>query len=386
MVRLRSIRPVLLVVLSCSAMPLGCSASGGQTYDSNPDAGNDAADASIGETGVEDATSDTDAQDAAGQDVTVEAGLDADAEPPDLDAAVGGGELIKRSYVGPEGTRDYLLYVPAGYDGTPRPLLVGLHGCSQSASHFAYITGFNHLADTEGFLVVWPEQNVVANASLCWNWFSLVHQRRDTGEAAIIASIVNEVAGTHAVDSKRVYAAGISAGGAMAVVLGAVFPDVFAAIGSVEGCPFRGTPCVGSPSVLPPSTLAGYVVDAMSANARPVPLFAVQGTLDANVLPPNAELLVQQWVRAADAVDDGAANGSVSTTPAYTTDGSAPGGYDYEKDVYLDAGGDVLVERWLVKGLGHAWPGGAPAIAYSDPKGPSASDESWRFFEEHPMP
>ena len=369
-------RPIILPLL---AALLGCSASGGQTYDSDPDAGQDA---SADAVEAEDVAMDTSLLDAADTDVTA----DADAALPDLDAAVGGGELIQRSYVGPEGTRDYLLYVPAGYDGTPRPLVVGLHGCSQSASHFAYITGFNHLADTEGFLVVWPEQNIVSNTSLCWNWFSLVHQQRDTGEAAIIAGMVDEVAGTHAVDSKRVHAVGISAGGAMAVVLGAVFPDVFASVGSVEGCPFNGTPCVGSPSLMPASTLAGYVVDAMGSKARLLPLLVVQGTLDTSVLPANGELLVQQWVRAADQIDDGATNGSVPTTAASTSDGSAPGGHDYEKAVYLDANGDVLVERWLVSGLGHAWPGGAPAIAYSDPQGPSACDESWRFFEEHPMP
>ncbi len=371
-----------LIILQCPLVA-ACSASSDQVYDSDPDGGaQDAAseDAAAQDAVAQEAAADVGPADASDPDVI------ADADPPDLDATVGGGELLSRSYVGPAGTRDYLLYVPAGYDGTPRPLLVALHGCSQTPSHFAYISKFNLLADAKGFLVVWPEQVVAANTSLCWNWFLPGHQRRDVGEAAILAGMVDEVSGTHAVDPKRVHAVGVSAGAAMSVVLGAVFPDVFASIGSVEGCPFKGTPCVGSPSALPASVLAQYVVDAMGSHARPVPLFAVQGTLDTSVLPANGELLVQQWVRAGDQVDDGQDNGSIPVSPDHVDTGTAPNGHSYETDVYLDASGDVFVERWLVSGLGHAWPGGAPAIAYSDPKGPSATEESYRFFEAHPMP
>jgi poly(hydroxyalkanoate) depolymerase family esterase len=363
-----------LALLVASA---GCSASSGQTYDTDLDAGADVVDDVVSEeSGPEDAAD-------AGIDAELDAPVEEDA---DLDAAVGGGELLSRTYVGPEGTRDYLLYVPAGYDGTPRPLVLALHGCSQSASQFAYVSGYNHLADQKGFLVVWPEQNIMANASMCWNWFLPGHQGRTVGEAAILAGMVGDVAGSHAVDPKRVHAVGISAGAAMSVVLGAVFAEKFASIGSVEGCPFNGTPCVGSPSLLPASTLAQYVVDAMGTNARPVPLFVIQGTLDMNILPQNAELLVQQWLRAADAVDDGVTNGSISTTADHTDTGTALNGHAYKTDVYLDGAEDVFVERWLITGLGHAWPGGATAIAYSDPQGPSATEESYRFFEEHPMP
>lgn len=368
----RSVKVLVWVVLA------GCSASSGSTFDSDRDAGTDAADdvsPDSTESGPDDAASDA-----------VDSSSDsAEADGPDLDAAVGEGELSKRSYVGPEGTRDYLLYVPAGYDGTPRPAVVALHGCSQSASHFAYVSGYNHLADQKGFIVIWPEQNIVSNSSLCWNWFLPGHQQRDVGEAAILAGMVTAVMGTHAVAEDRVHAVGISAGAAMAVVLGAVFPDVFASVGSVEGCPFQGTPCVGSPSVMPASTLAGYVVDAMGIHARSVPLFAVQGSLDTSVLPANGELLVQQWVRAMDRIDDGTSNGSVPSTPHHTNSGTASGGLDYDVDVYLDGAGEVVVEKWLVAGLGHAWPGGAQAIAYSDSRGPSATEESYRFFEEHPM-
>jgi poly(hydroxyalkanoate) depolymerase family esterase len=367
------------VLFALFAATLGCSASSG-TYDGQPDTGTDGGTDATQDVGAD--TEDHDVSEADPPDVYPET----DTDVIDLDAVTGGGELIKRSYVGPEGTRDYLLYVPKGYDGTPRPLVLALHGCSQSASHFAYVTGYNQLADQEGVLVVWPEQTIVANSTLCWNWFLPGHQRRDVGEAAMLAAIVREVAGTHAVDPKRVHAVGISAGAAMSLVMAAVFPDVFASIGSVEGCPFQGTPCVGSASMLPAATLAGYVEEAMGAYARPVPLFAVQGTLDFNVPPANGDLLVKQWVLAADAVDDGLSNQSIPPSPDHTDSGVAANGHAFVKEVYLDADEEVFIEYFKVDGLGHAWPGGAQAIAYSDPQGPSATDESWRFFEAHPMP
>jgi poly(hydroxyalkanoate) depolymerase family esterase len=365
----------LAAILTLVPASLGCSSSTGDTFTNPTDAGSD---------GAEDAVSE-ETEDAP-EEAALDAYPDVDTDVVDLDGAVGGGELVRRAYAGLEGTREYLLYIPAGYDGTPLPLVVAMHGCSQSATHFAYVTAYNQLADTKKFLVLWPEQAMVFNASLCWNWFLPGHQKRDVGEAAILAAMVKEVKGSHGVDPNRVHAVGVSAGAAMAVVLGAVFPDVFASIGSVEGCPFQGTPCVGSPSIMPPSTLATYVVDAMGVHARPVPLFAIQGSLDMNVLPANGDLLVKQWVLAADAVDDGITNGSVPSSPHHTNDGAAPGGHSYATDVYVDGAGEVLIEYWKVSGLGHAWPGGAPAIAYSDPKGPSATEESYRFFEAHPLP
>jgi len=355
----------------------GCSSASSDTFSAQKpgDAGADVAD---------DVTSD--AADDVRREPEPDAAEDAPVDVENAYAPVGSGTLQKLSYAGPEGTRDYLLYEPAGYDGTPLPLVVALHGCSQTASHFAYVTGFNQLADAKGFLVAWPEQTLAANSGGCWNWFLPGHQQRTTGEAAIIAGIVQEVKGTHAVDDERVYATGISAGAAMAIVMAAVFPDRFAAVSSVEGCPFQGTPCIGSASVLPAETLAGYAFQAMGSYARAVPVMVVQGDIDFNVPLANGELIVQQWLGVADRADDGSSNQSVSRQPDHTDKGTAPGGHSYDTAVYVDGNGAPLVERWLVHGLGHAWPGGAPAVAYSDPMGPSATEESYRFFEAHPMP
>ena len=310
---------------------------------------------------------------------------DAPAEVATADAAVGTGSLEKLSYAGPEGTRDYLLYVPAGADTTPLPLVVALHGCQESAAHFAYVSRFNLLADVKKFIVAWPEQTAVANSIMCWNWFLPAHQRRDTGEAAIIAAIARQVMASHTVDSKRVHAAGISAGGALALVEGTIFPDLFASVATVEGCPFRGAPCIGSLTTLSADALAQLAFDAMGTNARALPVFVVQGDLDMSVAPANGELIVQQFLGVADRADDGLSNGSVSKSPSGTTSGQVPGGHAFDTDVYA-AGGINIVERWLVHGMGHAWPGGPPAIAYSDPAGPNITPESYRFFEEHPSP
>jgi poly(hydroxyalkanoate) depolymerase family esterase len=270
--------------------------------------------------------------------------------------------------------------------GTPLPLVVALHGCDESAAHFAYVSQLNWLADTERFIVAWPEQTAVANTLLCWNWFLTAHQQRDTGEAAIIAGITRSVAQEFPVQPDRIHAVGISAGGAMALVEGVVFPDLYASVATVAGCPFQGTPCLGAPSSLSGDALASLAFQAMGAHARALPVFVMQGDADFNVTPANGELIVQQFLGVADRADDGASNDSVSRQPAQSSSGSVPGGHDYDIDVYEDAEAHPIVERWLVHGMGHAWSGGAVAITYSDPAGPDASFESYRFFKQHPMP
>lgn len=339
-------------------------------------------DAGTQEASAQDAPMDSDAGDEPSED----AAQDLAEELANADAAVGAGSLEQRSYAGPEGTRDFLLYQPSGYDGTPLPLIVALHGCNESAAHFAYVSQLNVLADSQRFVVAWPEQTYVANSMMCWNWFASAHQQRTTGEAAIIAGIARAVMQELAIDPKRVHAVGISAGGAMALVEGTIFPDVFASVASVEGCPFQGVPCVGSPSTLSGDSLAQLAASAMGSLLRPLPVFVVQGDADLNVAPANGELIVQQYLGVADTADDGLLNQSVSRQPSQSTSGSVPGGHTFDTDVFADSTGQSLIERWLIHGMGHAWPGGPSAIAYSDPAGPDASAEIVRFFSQHPLP
>lgn len=301
---------------------------------------------------------------------------------PDAPPAVG---FEQYDWSGPQGYLHWLLRRPADEDGTPRPLYVALHGCSQTADGFAAIAHLEQLADSRGAYVALPQQSTSANALGCWNWFAADAQQRDGTEPTMIVGVVQQASSLASVDPKRVHVFGLSAGGAMAVVLASTWPDVFASAGVVAGCPYRGTPCVSSPSSEPAEKLAGYVVDAMGSRARLLPMIVMQGDADQTVPPANAALLVGQWLGAADRIDDGVANASVSPSPASTTSGSVPNGYDYQVAMY-EVSGDAFVESWTIRGQGHAWPGGVAGQAWSDPKGPDATVELARFFDAHPMP
>ena len=295
--------------------------------------------------------------------------------------------LERHAFAGDAGSRDYLVASPPG-GGRGRPVVVYLHGCSQTAAAAAEATRFAALGARERFVVVFPEQDPRANTSRCWNWFSPSHQSRDAGEPALIAGITRAVLAAEGADARRVYVAGLSAGGAMAVVMGATWPDLYAAVGVVAGCEYRGLPCILAPSAVPPETSARFAYEAMGPRARPVPVFVVQGDADRVVPPANAALVVRQWIETADLADDGADNDSVPTEPVARRAGDAAvaGGYGYEVAEWSGPDGRPLVERWLVAGLGHAYPTGGHDGPGADARGPDATAGAWRFFAEHPLP
>jgi poly(hydroxyalkanoate) depolymerase family esterase len=282
--------------------------------------------------------------------------------------------LERRTFAGPAGSRRYDVYRPPG-GGQGRPLVVYLHGCTETAAEAAEATGYPDLATREGFVVVFPEQELEANSGRCWNWFRDSDQTRDTGEAAIIAGITRTVLAEEGSDARRVYVAGLSAGASMAVVMGATHPDLFAAVAVIAGCEFRGLPCVLSPSTLAPEISARYAYEAMGPHARPVPAFVVQGDSDPVVPPANADLVVRQWLETADLAFDGRDDGPAPSEPAARRWETEPAGRAYEVALWNGPDGLPLVERWLVAGLGHEYP-----------RGPDATTGAWRFFLAHPRP
>lgn len=290
------------------------------------------------------------------------------------------------------GQRSYKVYVPQGYTGTRSlPLLVDLHGCGSNGDEEARWSGFNALADARQVLVAYPEQDANANGSRCWNWFLPDHQTREAGEPAIIAGITREVMGRWNVDARRVYLAGISAGGAMSVIMAATHPDLYAAAMVYSGCEYSGLPCMGAPSATPAETSGEMAYQQMGPRARVVPVMVIQGDTDPLVPSINAEMVVQQFLATGDWADDGANNGSISRTRSGMRSGQKPGGRSYQIDSYTDASGCLLAERWLIAGSGHMWsnatPNGSPRdAALTDPLGPDVSTPTFDFLLAHVMP
>jgi poly(hydroxyalkanoate) depolymerase family esterase len=279
------------------------------------------------------------------------------------------------------GTRSYMLYVPHRPSDAPRPMVVMLHGCTQSADDFAAGTQMNRLADEHGFLVVYPEQAAHANPSKCWNWFNPQDQARDVGEPSLIAGIVREVAARHAVDARRIFVAGLSAGAAMAVVMGETYPELFSAVGVHSGLAYGSAHDVlsammamkGGRAGLPGQMIKPVVAEPSRKQAvQPMPTIVFHGDRDHTVQHTNAAEIVRQ---ARDA-HSARAGELVSSTQR----GEASGGRTYSRTVDDDGSGRAHIESWTVHGAGHAWSGGHASGSFTDGKGPDASAEMARFF------
>ncbi len=287
------------------------------------------------------------------------------------------GAFLARTHTGPAGSRPYKLYVPASAaDDAPRPLVVMLHGCKQNPDDFAAGTRMNALADEHGFLVAYPAQSRNANGSNCWNWFRPEDQRRDGGEPAILAGIVADVTAAHRIDPARVFVAGLSAGAAMAVILGQTHPELFAAVGAHSGLPSGAAHDVGSAFMAmngAKPVFGSAPARAATTSRGPSPRTIVfHGDQDATVVARNGEAIVAQAVA-----------GDAPLAPAAAARGSA-GGRSFTRTVYADDAGRARVELWLLHGGAHAWSGGSTSGSYTDPSGPDASAEMVRFFLQAP--
>lgn len=301
-------------------------------------------------------------------------------DPHPTDTDTDKGTFTASTYTHAGLTRRYKLYLPPQSTGRAKALVVMLHGCTQNPDDFALGTDMNALAREQGFAVLYPEQSRDANPQLCWNWFKHNHQRRGGGEPAFIASLAQKVVQERGMDPRRVYIAGLSAGGAMAAVIASAYPDVFAAAGVHSGLPAGVVGNAAQAMMLMKSGSALGGPAAQPATPQPVPIIVFHGDQDHTVHPLNGE----QVLAAALATSAGTAPGDGASHTRTVEQGVSPRGQRYTRSVYTSASGAPLAEHWLVHGAGHAWSGGQPGGSYTDSNGPNASREMLRFFFSQP--
>ena len=286
-----------------------------------------------------------------------------------------GGELIepalpqgarfdRDTFSNASGSRDYRVYVPDTKSEQPAGLLMMLHGCTQSPLDFANGTDMNRVAEKHNLIVVYPAQSRGANMQSCWNWFGPADQDRGAGEPAILAGLAQQLQRQHDIPDGRTFVAGLSAGAAMAVILGRTYPDVFAAVGAHSGLPYKSARDV--PSAF--AAMGGSVSGSPSAVTNPVPTIVFHGTTDSTVNASNGQRIADEaHLSGSEALVVGTSNGR-----------------KYKRTTVLSTDGAATIEHWRIDGLGHAWSGGIAAGSYTDTSGPAASAEMVRFFLDLP--
>ena len=274
-----------------------------------------------------------------------------------------GAQFLAGAFTCPAGARDYRFYIPSKRGWGRRPLIVMLHGCKQDPVDFAIGTRMNEIAEHNGMFVLYPAQNNRANPMSCWNWFNPSDQVRDSGEPAIVSGMTRQLIGQHDIDPEKVFVTGLSAGGAMAAVLGATYPDLFAAIGVHSGLPYKAA----RDAVSAFAAMRGETSAAKKNGAVPrIRTIVFHGDADQTVHPSNAARIITGQAQPSDLIEELQSAGRQS----------------YSRKITRDAYGKIWNEQWLVHGARHGWSGGSSEGSFTDARGPDASREMVRFFLE----
>lgn len=286
-------------------------------------------------------------------------------KPHGFVAVAAGARFLTLTHASKDGSRTYRLYVPATRTDASMPLIVMLHGCTQTPEDFAMGTGMNDLAEEFGCLIAYPAQPSGANMQKCWNWFRPEDQGRGGGEPALIAGLTRDILSDYPADPARVYITGLSAGGAAAAIVGAAYPDLFAAVGVHSGLP------AGAARDVPSAFAAMRSGTTGRPHQSPLPTIVFHGLADTTVHPANGAAVTSQAASARTGLR------------ADTLRGTSAGGRAYRRTKHAAQDGRVMVEHWEITGAGHAWAGGRAAGSYTDPEGPDASREMLQFFLQH---
>jgi len=290
--------------------------------------------------------------------------------------------FIKAKFKSPHGSvLSYRLFLPSGSARNDSlPLLVMLHGCQQDSLEFAGGSRMNSLAEENRCAVLYPEQAASSNPLRCWNWFESA-SLEGQGEAAVVAGLIEQVACRRAIDSRRIYVAGLSAGGAMACILALRHSELFAACaihsGLMYGAAVSPMRAFAAMKDGPTSTSIDAAYKLLSsAPGVVVPTLVIQGDADTTVNPVNADRIIEQLKKRAESLDPGAA------VVAAPTDQIAAGTRSYLHQDFLQRG-RIVLRKILVQGLGHAWSGGDSLHAFNDTQGPDASRLILDFAREY---
>lgn len=292
-------------------------------------------------------------------------------------------------YESDAGSIRYQVHIPPQYNGMIQlPVIMAIHGCGMTGygwNSMKATTQFNSLADREGFIVVYPTQRMFRNLVNCWNSADPREQHRYNGEPALLAGIAQQVIEDYNADPDQVHVAGASSGAGAAVILGATYPDVFATVTSVAGGEY-GLNQVNpdDPDATPPEYTARQAWAQMGDRERQVPMIVIQGEEDTVVPPIVGIRLVAHWTAVGDFIDDGLLNDSLNLVEETTTVPAVEDRYGYMYTTITTPNGPSLVELYLVRNMGHVWPGPDGDGLFTDQAGPDASAIVWDFAQRHP--
>lgn len=300
------------------------------------------------------------------------------------------GQWTQDSFANSAGSRNFYLYVPkSAPSGKPAGVMVMLHGCLQDAASFSRQTGMNYIAEKYGFAVIYPEQTFSDNVMRCWNWFRPENQVHGGGELSIVVGMVNKVIQQTSADARRVFVAGISAGGAMASNLVACHADLFSGAGVHSGLEFKAaTSEAEAHSVLKGGSshdlrqIGIEAAECTGAKVKPLAIVTFHGKADPFVGTVNSDRVIEQFTQTNDLLDDGRDNDSQTTT-VINTRRETVNGYDTTFETF-GGGGKVRLQKVSIDKLSHAWSGAHEAAQYADVKGPNASEIIWTFLSQTP--